>query len=190
MKLLTTKFSGARFGLSLAVALVSVLSCGSLRCAAQAGSAHEYALKAGVLYHIIEYVEWPGGSASNNASSIQIGLLGQIPFAEALEVLDGKTIQGRKLVVKRISDSKEAAQCQVVFIGASEKPRISEITSELKNRPILTVGDFDGFAEKGGMVNLVAGPNRIVMEINREVASQARLSLSSQLLKLAKLVSR
>jgi hypothetical protein len=36
----------------------------------------------------------------------------------------------------------------------------------------------------------VAGPNRIVMEINREVASQARLSLSSQLLKLAKLVSR
>ncbi len=183
-----TALSSSPF-LSLVLALLSMLSWANLRCAAQTGSAHEYALKAGVLFHIIEYVEWPGASTSSNAP-IQIGLLGQIPYAEALEVLDGKTIQGRKLVVKRISDAKEAAQCQVVFFGASEKSRISEIITELNNRPVLTVGDHEGFAEKGGMVNLVAGPNRIVMEINREVASQARLALSSQLLKLAKLVSR
>jgi hypothetical protein len=196
MKLFDSQANGARTALSaspflgLVLALLSMLTWANVRCSAQTGSAHEYALKAGVLFHIIEYVEWPGASASSNAPTIQIGLLGQIPYAEALEVLDGKTIQGRKLVVKRISDAKEAAQCQVVFFGASEKARISEIITELNNRPILTVGDFEGFAEKGGMVNLVAGPNRIVMEINREVASQARLALSSQLLKLAKLVSR
>jgi hypothetical protein len=184
------RFGFSSSSLTLVLTLLTMLSWANLPCAAQTGSAHEYALKAGVLFHIIEYVEWPGASASSNAPTIQIGLLGQIPYAEALEVLDGKTIQGRKLVVKRISDAKEAAQCQVVFFGASEKSRISEIITELNNRPILTVGDFEGFAEQGGMVNLVAGPNRIVMEINREVASQARLSLSSQLLKLAKLVSR
>ena len=175
---------------ALAFALVALISSTGWRCAAQTGTAHEYAVKAGMLFHIIEYVEWPSGSPSTNAPVIQIGLMGQIPFAEALEVLDGKTIQGRKLVVKRISAPQEATLCQVLFIGASEKPRITEIVGELKNRPILTVGEVEGFAEKGGMVNLVPGANRIIIEINRQVAGEAKLAFSSQLLKLAKLVSR
>jgi hypothetical protein len=157
---------------------------------AQMGTQREYELKAGVLYHIIGYVEWPKGALSNNPPAIQIGLIGQIPFADALEVLNGKTIQGRELVVKRISDQQATAQCQVLFIGASEKTRIAEIVAEVKDRPVLTVSEVEGFAEQGGMVNLVAGPNRIIMEINNEVARRARLSMSSQLLKLAKVFPR
>jgi len=106
-------------------------------------------------------------------------------------LLDGKKIQGRKLVIKRVSRPQEAADCQALFISASEKSRMSDIVAELKSRPVLTVSEVDGFAERGGgMVNLVAGQNRINMEINREVASQARLSISSQLLKLAKVFPR
>jgi hypothetical protein len=167
-----------------------VLVFGTAAGFAQIGTQREYELKAGVLYHIIEYVEWPKGALSNTPPAIQIGLLGQIPFAEALEVLNGKTIQGRQLVVKRLTDPQATAQCQVLFIGASEKSRIPEIVAEVKDRPVLTVSEVDGFAEQGGMVNLVAGPNRIVMEINREVANRARLSMSSQLLKLAKVFPR
>ena len=166
------------------------LSCAPAPCYAQTGTQHEYELKAAVLYHIIEYVEWPKDSLPDNQPVIQIGLLGQIPFPEALEVLDGKTIQGHKLVVKRLTDLSAAADCQVLFIGASEKSRLSEIMAEVKSRPILTVGEVESFAERGGVVNLVSGQNRIVMEINREAAGRARLSISSQLLKLARVVSK
>jgi hypothetical protein len=179
----TPKWSGA--WLSSALALLAFFVCTS-RSQAQTGTQHEYELKAGVLYHIIEYVEWPKDSQSNSTSAIQIGLLGQLPFADALQVLNGKTIQGRELIVKRLPDLQAASSCQVVFIGASEKPRVPEIMAEVKNRPVLTVSEIDGFAENGGMVNLIAGPNRIIMEINREVTSRARLSISSQLLKLAR----
>ena len=173
------------------VALGLVLLTGTMASGyAQMRNQHEYEVKAGVLYHIIEYVEWPADSLTNNPAEIQIGLLGQIPFAEALEVLDGKTLQGRKVVVKRISTAQEAGKCQVVFIGASEKPRLPEIIGELKDQPVLTVSEVEGFAERGGMVNLIAGPNRIIMEINREVANQSRLSISSHLLKLAKVIPR
>ena len=171
---------------SLLLGLVLLIDGAAHRCAGQARTQREYELKAGVLYHIIEYVDWPEAARSNQPPVIQIGLLGQIPFAEALEVLDGKAVQGRRLVVKRLSNSQEAMDCQVLFIGASEKPRYAEIVAELKNRPILTVSEVEGFAEHGGMVNLMSGPNRIIMEINREVAGQARLTFSSQLLKLAK----
>jgi len=159
-------------------------------CAAQTGTQHEYELKAGVLFHIIEYVQWPTTSLSNNPTAIQIGLLGEIPFADALEVLNGKTIQGRELVVKHVSEAQAADRCQVLFIGASEKTRISEIVAKVKDHPVLTVSEVEGFAEQGGMVNLIAGPNRIIMEINREVAGKARLGISSQLLKLAKVFPR
>ena len=142
----------------MACAASLFLAWAATPCAAQTGNQHEYELKAGVLYHIIEYVEWPKGSLSNNPPAIQIGLLGELPFADALEVLNGKTVQGRLLVVKRISDSQTAATCQVLFIGASEKRRISEIVAEVKDRPVLTVSEVEGFAEQGGMVNLLAGP--------------------------------
>jgi hypothetical protein len=176
--------------LCVAVGMLFLLDGAATHCAAQARTQHEYELKAGVLYHIIQYVEWPEAARSNQPPVIQIGLLGQIPFAEALEVLNGKMLQGRKLVVKQLATAEEAANCQVVFIGASEKPRVGEIIGELKARPVLTVGEVEGFAERGGMVNLLAGPNRIVMEINRQVASQARLGISSRLLEHAKLVPK
>lgn len=178
-----------RFAFALAL-FASWLSCTLAPCYAQTGTQHEYELKAGVLYHIIEYVEWPKDSLPDNQPAIQIGLLGQTPFPEALEVLDGKTVQGRKLVVKRLTDLSAAGDCQVLFIGASEKPRLAAIMAEIKNRAVLTVGEAEGFAERGGVVNLVAGQNRIVMEINREAAGRARLSISSQLLKLARVVSK
>jgi hypothetical protein len=180
-----------RLGWPVAVGRLAWLACGLasglLARADHAATLHEYELKAGVLYNIIKYVEWPGEPAGATPATFEIALLGQIPFAEALSVLDGKTVQGRKVVVKRITRLEEAAQCQVLFIGASEKGRLAEITTELKRRPVLTVSEVEGFAEQGGMVNLVAGPNHIVMEINREVARESRLAISSQLLKLAKL---
>ena len=181
-------------GCSAAVArllLIGIFLCfPTLRLFSQAATQHEYELKAAVLYHIIEYVDWPADSFSNNAPVLEIGLLGQIPFAKALEVLDGKTVQKRKIVIKQITDPREALHCNVLFIGASEKPRLSRIVGDLNNRPILTVSEVEGFADKEGMVNLVAGPNRIVMEINRETASRSGISFSSKVLKLAKVLPR
>ena len=157
---------------------------------AETRSMHEYELKAGVLYRILEYVEWPADSLSSNSPTIQIGLLGTFPYLQAIKVLNDKMVRGRKLVVKHLSGPAEAIDCQVLFIGASEEPQLSRIIGEIDGRPILTVGEVEGFAMNGGMINLVEGRNRIVMEVNREVADRARLSISSQLLKLAKILPR
>jgi len=67
---------------------------------------------------------------------------------------------------------------------------MSDIIAEVRNRPVLTVGEVEGFAEQGGIVNLLADQNRITMEINRATAGESRLSISSQLLKLAKVFPR
>ena len=50
----------------------------------------------------------------------------------------------------------------------------------------MVVGSGDCGDEMGEAVERLAGPNRIVMEINRETTGRAKLNLSSQLLRLAK----
>src|SRR5262249_15244872 len=114
------------------------------RCAAQPATQHEYELKAAVLYHVIKYVEWTAGASTNAA--LQVGLVGEMPFADAIEVLNGKKIQGRELTVKRVAALQDIGQCQVLFISASERQRLREIVGEVKGRPILTVSEVEGFA--------------------------------------------
>jgi len=140
-----------------------------------------------VLFHVLEYVDWPADAFPNETAPLQIGLFGAIPFPEALEVLEGKSVQGRRLVIKRLASAAEAATCQVVFFGAGEKDRLAQVLPQLSDRAILTVSEAEGFAERGGMVGLVTGQNRILLEINRDAARKARFSFSSQLLRLAKL---
>ncbi len=54
--------------------------------------------------------------------------------------------------------------------------------------PVLTVGESNGFASEGGIVNLVLNDNKISMEINVAAAKKARLSISSKRLNLAKIL--
>lgn len=60
--------------------------------------------------------------------------------------------------------------------------------NSVSGRKVLTVGEFEGFAKRGGMINFIIVDNRIAFEINIDAARRAGLSISSQLLKLAEIV--
>jgi hypothetical protein len=53
---------------------------------------------------------------------------------------------------------------------------------------VLSVGEINGFAEQGGMVNLLLANKTVKIEINQAAAEQAGLQISAKLLKLARLV--
>jgi hypothetical protein len=53
---------------------------------------------------------------------------------------------------------------------------------------VLTVGDFDQFAERGGMIQLIKEGNKFRFAINVDAVNASRLRISSKLLQLAELV--
>ena len=57
-----------------------------------------------------------------------------------------------------------------------------------KGHSVLTVGEQEGFAVRGGIVNLTKEKNKVRFEINLDAAKRAGLKMSSQLLKLAKVI--
>ena len=99
--------------------------------------------------------------------------------------IEGRTLQGRVMNVKRNPRAEELKSCQIVYVTDPDERRQSEVLRAVRNQPVLTIGDVDGFAEMGGMIGLGATGGRVTFEINNEAAQAAALKFSSQLLRLA-----
>ncbi len=154
----------------------------------QTTSLREYEIKAAYLYNFINYIDWPANTLPPAGGTITIGIIGVNPFGAAIDPLNGKQVKGRTIAVKQLASAKEAGNCQIVFISSSEKARIPELLAELKDARALTVGEVDGFAQGGGIINFVFERNKVRFEINPDAAKRTGLTISSELLKLARLV--
>jgi hypothetical protein len=149
----------------------------------------EYDLKAAFLFNFTHFVEWPSEVFADTNAPIVIGILGDDPFGPVLDkIVEGETIQNRKLVIKRSQQIEDLRNCQVLFISKSEKEHIDQILSSLGNASIFTVGEIEGFARRGGITNLFLQGNKIRFEINAQAAKRKRLKISAQLLALGTVV--
>ncbi|HLX70991.1 MAG TPA: YfiR family protein [Verrucomicrobiae bacterium] len=168
------------------MALFAALACPALR--AESPVQREYEIKAAYLYNFINYIDWPENAFPAPGGTITIGVVGENSFGAALDVLNGKQVKGRTLALKQITDPKDFDQCQILFISSSEKARLPELLGKLKDSRVLTVSEIDGFAEQGGIINFISEHNKVRFEINPDAARRLGLNISSELLKLAKLV--
>jgi hypothetical protein len=168
----------------------SLLAVGVMLCfwpaAALAQSAPESTLKAAFLYNFAKFAEWPADAAP--ADSLVICVLTDAATAGALdETAKGRTIDGRKVVVSRVTP-EELRTCHVLYLTGIDATRAQQIVDDLKNAPILTVGDHEQFAQGGGIAGLFVEQGRMRFAINVEAAQRCRVRISSRLLSLAKIV--
>lgn len=149
----------------------------------------EYQLKAVFLYSFTKYVQWPEPAAADAGGPLALCVLGDDPFGPLLdEAVAGETVRGRRLTTRRIPSVTGAGGCHVLFVSASESDHLPEILTALEGRSVLTVSDSGRFAERGGMIGMIEKTNRIGLAINVAAAERARLTISSQLLKLGEIV--
>lgn len=164
----------------------ALLATEPLPLCAEASTPREYTIKGAFLYNFAQFVDWPATAFPSDHSPLIIGILGKNPFGSALESLNGQNVKNRQLVVRNLSSVEEARECQLLFIGASERGSLYRILAALQSTPVLTVSDIDGFAASGGMIYFLTLDDKVRFEINLKEAQAANLKLSSQLLKLAR----
>lgn len=150
--------------------------------------ADEYEVKAAFLYNLLRFTEWPA-EALPPSTPLAVCVLGGDPFEGALEAaLRDKTVQGRALQTRHLHGAPEARRCQVLFVAASERGRTRAILEALRGAPVLTVGESEGFARVGGVINFVVEGGRLRFEVNPDAAERAGLRLSARVLQLARIV--
>jgi len=158
--------------------------------AAQPEAASEYELKAAFLYNFARFVEWPDAALPAGAR-LTICVLGSDPFGPVLEeTIADKQVAERGLVVRRLAPGEGPGGCHILFVSAAEEAAFARVVPALAPLRVLTVGEAEDFAERGGMIQLVTRDRKIRFRINVDAADAAGLRISSQLLRLADVVTR
>ncbi len=162
-----------------------VLTAGLVQAHAEARVIDEYQVKAAFLFNFAKFVEWPATAFNSADAPLGICVLGENPFGSALEeTVRGMEVAGRRFVIRKISEARQAAGCHILFMGASDRRRSRFVLEELKESSILTVGETEDFIANGGVIRFKLKDERLRFEIDAGAAARERLKISSKLLSL------
>jgi hypothetical protein len=118
-----------------------------------------------------------------------ICIVGHDPFREDLEAeLRTRKVGDHPVEVRTQTPNDKLSVCHIVFAPVTEKNQADRILRGLQGSRTVTVGETEGFAVLGGIINLTVEGNKVHFEINRLAADRAGLKIGSKLLSLAKIV--
>jgi len=153
---------------------------------ALASQNEEYQVKAAFIYNFTNYIEWPARAFPAVSTPFTICVMGKNPFGNSFDSLAGETVRGRRVMVRHIYRIEEAADCHLLFISDSERRNVPQILRFLRGRPVLTIGDYRGFCQDGGMINLLMVKRRVRFDIQPAAARKVGIHIGAQLMALAR----
>jgi hypothetical protein len=175
-------------------------------------------VKAGMVKEFIRFSQWPDHPPAEQEGShgrpldpppLVLTFMGDdMRLEDALSgVLSGLLVDGRRVMIRRLrypeprpgerAVNEETMRqfrerlhsSHLVYIAQSEWPRMRRILRELESLDVLSVSDIRGFCEAGGMLGLVVEGTRLVFEANPGEIQKTRVTVSSKVLRLARIVS-
>ena len=150
----------------------------------------EARVKAAFVFNFARYADWPGDAFADRGSPLVIGVLEPSALADALEeALRDKVVHGRPVALRRFREAGEIDAPLHLLVMAGAGPRVTPgLPAFVMTSPVLTVGAAAGFCQRGGAVNFYLDGGRVRFEVNPDVIARQRLTMSSSLLRLARIV--
>lgn len=171
----------------LAIAAVLVLA---LPCGADEPS-QEYKVKAAFIFNFAKFIEWPREVFSSADAPFVIAVVGADPFNGALEqAVAGKKVGTRRVEIRHFDSVDKIGPCQILFVPTTDGESQARIIQKVENDHVLTIGESDDFDSSGGSLRFFTEDNKMRFEINTDATDQAKLKISSKLLKLAKIYKK
>jgi len=141
-------------------------------------------VEAAFLRNFARYVTWPAHAFAEERSPWNVCILGRDPFGEVLEkTLKGRTEQRRTFETFRAEALDKLPSCQIVFVAYKEAAKRRAALTELKNLPVLTVGDAPGFLQEGGIIRFQV-EEYVKMSINLDQARSVSLKIPTKMLEV------
>ena len=151
----------------------------------------EYPVKAAFVNHFIGYTTWPKRSFEDRTSPIVVLVVGKNPFGKFLEIaLRDKVVGGRKIVLRHSRTVPDEIDAHVAFEGDLSNKERKKLLHLCKGRPTLLIGERSGYAALGAQFNFYLEKDNVRFEVNIDAVEESGLEVSSQLLKLARIVRR
>jgi len=143
------------------------------------------AVKAAFLPRFARYVTWPPAAAPRGTDPFVLCVIGGDPFGALLDdAARSQSVDGRRIVVRRIDSAAAAENCQIAFIQGNKVQSPGQLLAALGRRPVLTVTDASGGSQRG-IIHFVIVGGRVRFFIDQSSATRHGLTVSSRLLALA-----
>lgn len=177
--------------------LVSVVLTCSLFCGlcfalpANKASEADQQVRAQFIYNFANFVEWPEDAFKDKQAPIKICLFGAVYFAEYLYTYSGTLIGNRKLLVQAAQEFDDIKSgCHILYVGEDKRVELPTFWQQIQYIYVLSIGEHSGFADKGGIINILRTQDRLQFDVNIENALGNGLFLDSDLLTLARVIKR
>ncbi|MBF0199739.1 MAG: YfiR family protein [Desulfamplus sp.] len=172
-------------------------------CSLHSGEPSREEIQAALVIKFTDFMEWPEDAFIQEvlpcseglpcSDCFTIAVTGRNRYGNLFEAFAQRRFQGRKLRVLYCEDIISCAgeNIQIIIVGELGKDKLDKLFFMVRDLPVLTIGDFPGFAEKGGMINFYPKPdNRTGFEINLDAKKRSGLKISSHLLRIARIVKQ
>jgi hypothetical protein len=145
---------------------------------------NESQVKAMFVYNFLKFVEWPADSHRISDPFVVL-IIGDGPTADATErFLEAKTIGDQKISVRRVRWDQPLEGARAAFVVESDGKRLHRILDAAASAGVLTIGEGEGFTERGGVIALLVEDRKVRFDVDTTAAQVARLRVSSKLLAL------
>jgi uncharacterized protein DUF4154 len=165
-----------------ASALAAFLLCAP---AARAQDVTAPSLKAAFVYNVAKFTEWPPDLLPVTGSFTAC-VLGDGDVGDALtRAVKNRVLSGRGIMVSRVRPDDALRSCQLLYMSNLSPEQIAAVLMAVRDAPVLTISDVENFVRLGGIVHVFVEDGKMRFSLGADLARQARLRLSSQLLALA-----
>lgn len=151
-------------------------------------------IKAAFILNVARFVTWPALAYRGGHDRLLFCHYGVDSLGEAGASIEGRKVANRRLRLTLIKELSASGGCSILLIPYSELSRYGQEIDEGFNRPVLTIADLtdtdiSGVAFDGVVVNLIRKGSTIGFEINVEQTARSGLRMSSEILKLAHILT-
>lgn len=173
----------ARLLLLPALALAACVPAAAEQASPMPAPVPEYRLKAAFVYNFVLFTDWP---APSDAGALNVCVGSDSGLRAAMAEFHDRTVKGRRLAVRGWAEDDAARHCHVLVLDSADRERWARLRKAIAGASVLTVADDGDIGRSGAVITLYLENNRVAFDIDLNAARQAKLVLSSKLLRLAR----
>src|SRR5262245_10603959 len=131
-----------------------------MRAVVSAQDVTEPALKAAFIYNFALFTQWPADLVADGEPFV-LCVVGDPDVRSALERVVGQRRLGGHAVA--VSDLPPASQrvCHLLYVSGRTSDDAGRLIAGLRDAPVLTISDLDGFIAQGGVAQFFFDQGRL-----------------------------
>lgn len=157
------------------------------RAGAQIGSADEYAIRAAMLLNLARFVEWPAAKLDGSHPQFVVCILGVDPIGPYVDhFLENHFVSGKPVRVVHLESLNAAGSCHILYIAAGQSRKQNRALADVMKGGVLTVSEEANTPGLNQVIGLPTVEEHVQIEVDLGAAQKAGLTISSKLLRLAR----